>query len=209
MQAAQIPELKAFLKVPPGTRNALQGAGTSGRSAAGPDKKSAFTGLKTLAGKHKAIVIALLLLTTLAVGAGVYYVPRQKALAKKEKEAQLRRIYEQEVQKAAREIRAYRLEKQEAQKKAQAQQEEIRRQAAALQSLKMQLNTIMTRHKHALWALEEIERPRLFRSRAKKEAEMAAQLRLIESLEQKAVAIRAKMAGSKAGPDLSADLDGK
>ncbi len=119
------------------------------------------------------LLIVLVTVAVLAAGTFIYYQQNPPA-AKKAKTENVRAVHEQEVQKALRELRADRI----AEKKLEAvQKDSLRMCNEELKSLNTQFRNVLARLANETVDLDEIERPRLFRSRAKKEAQISAELR--------------------------------
>ncbi len=109
----------------------------------------------------------------------------------------IRAIHEREVQKAIKELSAEKAARRDAERR----KELLNQRRAAQSSLEGQLRNVNRQKAAALAELDDIRRLHLFRSRSKKERQMAEQLSLIESLEAKAEGIRGKMRACQASID--------
>jgi hypothetical protein len=134
--------------------------------------------------RNKGMLIGCVLLLAIIVGAFLY--SRYHAgeeLARKER---IRQIREAEVQKALLERRNARWNEQETKKKLEARKALLTQRQNELVSLRKQYLSVKARYDEALLQLDDIRRPRLFRSGARREAEIEEQMQVIHSLENKA-----------------------
>jgi hypothetical protein len=143
----------------------------------------------------KSMQIAILLLAIAVIGTAVFFwVRKDKGVPQKD---EISTIHEREVQKAIKELSA---EKQ-AKKAAEQRQKLLREKKVELQSLNAQLKQVRARKADALNELDEIRRPHLFRSRAKKNAQMDEQLEIIDRMDVKAASLTKRIASCQAALD--------
>lgn len=140
------------------------------------------------------VVIALLAVT----GFGIYYLinrsHKEGAIQSKER---VKAIHEREVQKAIQELNAAKLAK----KQAEERKALLKLRKTELQSLNAQMKRINAEKAAALAELDDIRRPHLFRSHAKKEAQIAEQLQVIENIDARAATMRNKLRKCNAAID--------
>jgi DNA repair exonuclease SbcCD ATPase subunit len=113
---------------------------------------------------------------------------------------EIRAIHEREVQKAIQELAA---EKATKKKDVETRKTLLRTRKKELQVLNAELRNVQYQKAEELDELDRIRRPFLprFRSRAKKQAEIAEQMQVIENLNAKAATIRSRMARCQAAID--------
>jgi len=145
--------------------------------------------------------IAILILLLALVGTGIYFlIGRPDGVQQKE---DIGAIHEREVKKAMDELKAEKLTK----KNAELRKQLLNDRKAELQLLNAQLNHVRSSRAGALSEMDDIRRPRLFRSRAKKEAQLAEQLEIIDRLDVKAAKLTNKISRCQEAVDsLSAGI---
>ena len=154
------------------------------------------------AGTSKGKLIAIVIILALVIGAAIYFIIG-KGSADREKD-DVTAIHEREVQKAIQELNAEKIAK----KTVEQRKELLRERKAELSSLNAQLGQTMTRKARELAELDKIKGPHLFRSRAKKEAQLSEQLQVIDRLDGKAADLRSRILSAQAAVDtLSVGLD--
>lgn len=135
--------------------------------------------------KRSLLLIPIVIL--LAIGS--YFLLHRQGEQKHKEE--IRQIHEREVQKAIEELNAAKLDRK---KKAEERKKYLATQKAERRSLDAQLRSVMSQKSEAVAELDDIRRPHLFRSRARKEAELAEQYSRINRLEQQAASLNARIA---------------
>lgn len=174
--ASEIEELKRrFTTKPPPLSGRLSSIDTTRKRASG--KRSWIW----------AVVIAAALMSA---AAGAIYLMRSKPAGASLEKEDVKAIHEREVRRAMQDLAAQKLAK----KRADERRALLHSKQAELQNLNAQLEVIRERKAEAQEELEDIRRPHLFRSRARREEEVAAQLDVIEKLESKASSLRTKIA---------------
>ncbi len=149
---------------------------------------------------NRTLLTGLIVLLVIIAGAVIYRLPRrqQPVVTTAPNKEEIRAIHEREVRKAVREL--------EAEKRARIDAEETRKKllktrTAELDRFHAQLREIASRKGEALAELDNIRRPHLFWSRAKKEAKITEQLERVERLDADAIGIKNKLAICQAAID--------
>jgi hypothetical protein len=170
-----------------------------------------------LSGKYKAgqaggrnystrwlIVVGACFVLALAIGLVVLIKTRRDQAARQTRKEWVKSIHEREVKKTIKEQQAVKI----AQKQTEEQRRDsLQRNRSALQVLNGKLNGVLAERRTAIEELEDIRRPRLFRSRKKMERQAGEQQAYIDALDIKADNLRSKIAACKQDIDrLSASL---
>jgi hypothetical protein len=133
----------------------------------------------------------LLIIISVVILAGACFFLLQRKHGQKKHKEEIMQIHEHEVQKAIQELNA---EKLNHKRKAEDRQKNLSAQKIQYRKLEAQLRSVIARKSGAFVKLDDIRRPHLFRSRSRKEAELAEQFRYINKLEQQEASIKAKIA---------------
>lgn len=183
--ASSIPELREHLK-------GAAAPDLGGTPAASQSPGQAFAGKRSA----RASIVFIILGLTLVFAAAAYLLTRGKGDNADQKD-EIAVIHEREVEKAKQELIAEKQAKKDAALRAQALEE----QKAERLRLQAELRKVAKNKAHALSEMDRIRRPKIFRSRSKKEAQLAEQLRIIDQLDARAASLNADLARCNAAID--------
>ncbi len=194
LPASRVPELQALLSGPHSAQPVRAGQGPSASPRKPPGAGSSFGAFSNPMG------IFLVVLAIVLAGAAIYFFGMKGDTGSQTEEISV--IHEREVEKAKEELKAEKLAKKQAEERA----KQLKLRKSELQSLQAQLRKVTAGRARALSEMDKIRRPRLFRSRAKKEAQLSEQLQLIDRLDAKATSLKTRIARCEVAIDsLSSD----
>jgi chromosome segregation ATPase len=116
----------------------------------------------------------------------------------KKDKGDIKQIHEREVQKAIQELSAEKLGRK---KKAEERKKRLAAQKVECRTLEARLKGVTAQKGAVLAELDNIRRPHLFRSKAKKEAQLREQLRRLDQLEAQAASLKGRIAKCKRAID--------
>ncbi len=189
--ASEIDELKPIVNKAPEKSNGavMQDAGPIDKS------RRPGEGVGGSMASGIAMRIAIIALLIAVIGTAIYYLTRKRDDAPEKDN--ISTIHEREVQKAIKELKAEKVAK----KAAEQRRKLLNARKAELRALNAQLGQVSSRKSAALDELDDIRRPRLFRSKAKKEKQLAEQQQVVDRLERKAASLRLRISRCQAAID--------